>query len=84
MLVMAAGCAPPQLCTVIPKQLELARADRDQVLQQVEAKKTEVSRSQENLTIARERVTQMQQERVDLVKKLAADSVAAAMGRKKR
>jgi hypothetical protein len=86
LLVLAAGCASQQACQVIPKQLELARFERDQVKAMVDAKQADVARYQDSMELAKTRLSQMEQEKADLEKTLAqqkADSIAAA-GRKKR
>jgi hypothetical protein len=80
----SAGCAHPRPCLVIPKQIELATYARDQVRTQVDAKTAEVSRSKENLDMARTRLTQMEQEKAELEKTLAQQAAdSAAAGRKK-
>ena len=82
--LLVLGCGPaPKPCLIIPMQLQMARYDRDQIKTQVDAKMTEVKRSQENLDLAKTRLTQMEEERDELMKivqQQAADS--AAKGKK--
>lgn len=60
------GCAGTRPCPIIPMQLELARAGRDQILEQVERKETEVQRSDDNLRQTTTRLAQMEEELSEL------------------
>ena len=84
LLLLGCGCASTRPCMIIPMQLSMARFDRDQEKDLVDAKQAEVNRAKENLDLARTRLQQLQQERDELQKTVdqqAADS-ASARGKK--
>jgi hypothetical protein len=80
----AGGCAKPRPCTIIPMQLELVRFESEQLEKQVTTKVAEVSSLRSNIDIARTRLSQLEQEAVDLEKVIeAAKADSVAKGRKK-
>jgi hypothetical protein len=82
--LVVGGCAKPRPCVIIPRQLELARYEADQLDKLVTAKAGEVSSLQGNLDMANTRLAQLQQESADLDKVIAAAKAdSAAAGRKK-
>ncbi len=85
LLALSWGCAPSRPCQVIPKQLELARYNRDQVRVQLDQKAADVARAKESLDLAQTRLQQMVDEQAELEKAVAqqaADSAAAARRKK--
>jgi septal ring factor EnvC (AmiA/AmiB activator) len=81
--MVLAGCGTPPPCQIIPKQIELARYQRDQQNAQLELKKTEVATSQKNLELSRDRLKAMEQEKDDLEKALRQSSADSAAARRK-
>jgi hypothetical protein len=84
LVLTVGGCAKPRPCLIIPRQLEMARYESDQLDKQVAAKAEVVTSLQGNVDMARTRLAQLEQEAADLEKVLAeAKADSATSGRKK-
>ncbi len=85
LIVGAGGCAHnAQPCLIIPAQLDLAQSAVKSVSTDVSSKQGEVSRSQDNLNVTLGRVKQMEEQKADLEKAIAAgraDSAAVRRGK---
>lgn len=66
-LIGLAGCASHQVpCTLIPAQLDLARAQRDKAMTLFQQKKDDVDRQKSNNDVSNERLKSLTQERDEL------------------
>jgi len=66
-MVTLGGCASHQVpCTLIPAQLDLARAQRDKAMTLFQQKKDDVDRQKSNVDVTNERLKSLIQERDEL------------------